>query len=112
MEKKKKTNKLAKPLREMEPEALAKELGEAKKNVFALRMQSVTQKLENPKQATAARKQIARIKTLIRERQLAKAPGSTTATNAPAPVAVEKKAVAKKAPAKVAKKTTKTVAAK
>ena len=73
MEKKKKINKLAKSLREKDVEALKHDLLEAQKNVFALRTQAVTQKLENPRQATQAKRQIARIKTLLRERQLAKA---------------------------------------
>ena len=73
MEKKQKINKLAKPLREKDVEALKQDLLEAQKNVFALRTQAVTQKLENPRQATVAKRQIARIKTLLRERQIAKA---------------------------------------
>jgi large subunit ribosomal protein L29 len=73
MEKKKKINKLAKSLREKDVEALKHDLLEAQKNVFALRTQAVTQKLENPRQATVAKRQIARIKTLLRERQIAKA---------------------------------------
>jgi large subunit ribosomal protein L29 len=70
MEKKKKINKLAKSLREKDVEALKQDLLEAQKNVFALRTQAVTQKLENPRQATVAKRQIARIKTLLRERQI------------------------------------------
>jgi len=73
MEKKKKINKLAKPLREKDVEALKQDLLEAQKQVFTLRTQAVSQKLENPRQATVAKRQIARIKTLLRERQLAKA---------------------------------------
>lgn len=69
----KKVNKLAKPLREKDVEALKKELLETQKQVFALRSQSVTQKIENPHQITTTRHQIARIKTLLRERQLEKA---------------------------------------
>lgn len=73
MEKKKKVNKLAQSLREKDVEALKQDLLEAQKNVFALRSQAVTQKLENPNQATQAKRQIARIKTLLRQRQIEKA---------------------------------------
>ena len=68
----KKVNKLAKALREKDVEALKQELADTQKQVYALRSQAVTQKIENPHQSTTTRRQIARIKTLLRERQIAK----------------------------------------
>lgn len=71
--KKKKVNKHAKPLREKDVEALKQDLLENQKQVFALRSQAVTQKVENPHAGRNARHQIARIKTILREKQLAEA---------------------------------------
>lgn len=62
-----------KELREKTVEALKESLLEKQKQVFALRSQAVTQKVEDPHAATNTRHQIARIKTLLREKQLAKA---------------------------------------
>ena len=44
-------------------------LGELKKQLFELRAQAVTEKLENNKAVINARRDIARIKTILRERQ-------------------------------------------
>ena len=60
-----------KELREKDESALAHELAEKQKHLFDLRSQSVTEKLEDPSQLGKARKDIARIKTLIRQKQLA-----------------------------------------
>lgn len=60
-----------KELREKDEAALAHELAEKQKHLFDLRSQSVTEKLEDPSQLGKARKDIARIKTLIRQKQLA-----------------------------------------
>jgi large subunit ribosomal protein L29 len=61
-----------KDLREKTVEALKQELAEKQKQIFTLRTQAVTQKLENPHQVTNTRHDIARIKTILREKQLAK----------------------------------------
>ena len=61
----------AKEIREKETEHLKHELDEKRKHLFDLRSQAVTEKLEDPTQLTKTRKEIARIKTLIRERELA-----------------------------------------
>ena len=60
-----------KEIREKNDGALHSELAERQKHLFDLRSQAVTEKLEDPTQLTKTRKDIARIKTLIRERQLA-----------------------------------------
>jgi large subunit ribosomal protein L29 len=60
-----------KELREKDEEALGHELTEKQKHLYDLRSQAVTEKLEDPSQLGKARKDIARIKTLIRQRKLA-----------------------------------------
>ena len=65
-----------KQLREMETDHLHHELIDQQKHLFALRTQAVTEKLENPTQLGKTRRQIARVKTLLREREL-KAAGTS-----------------------------------
>ena len=48
---------------------LAKKLDELKKDLFMLRMQHATNQLDNPMQIAAVKKDIARIKTIIREKE-------------------------------------------
>lgn len=50
---------------------LVAELAEKQKHMFALRSQAVTEKLENPSELGKTRKDIARIKTVLRQRELA-----------------------------------------
>lgn len=61
-----------KELREKENDALLQELSEKQKHLFTLRSQAVTEKLEDPSQLKKARRDIAQIKTILRERELAK----------------------------------------
>lgn len=58
-------------------DALKADLTERRKHLFDLRSQAVTEKLEDPTQLGKTRKTIARIKTVIRQRQLAKTPKPT-----------------------------------
>ncbi|MCD7859476.1 MAG: 50S ribosomal protein L29 [Firmicutes bacterium] len=51
-------------------EELNKKLDELKKDLFMLRMQHATNQLDNPMKLAAVRKDIARIKTIIREKQI------------------------------------------
>ena len=60
-----------KELRDKETEALQHELVERQKHMFDLRSQAVTEKLEDPTQIGKTRRDIARIKTIIRQRQIA-----------------------------------------
>ncbi len=60
----------AKEYRERENEHLVAELAEKHKHMFNLRSQAVTEKLEDPSQLKKTRKEIARIKTVIRQRAL------------------------------------------
>ncbi len=48
---------------------LEKKLEELKKDLFWLRMQHATNQLDNPMQIAAVKKDIARIKTIIREKE-------------------------------------------
>jgi large subunit ribosomal protein L29 len=59
-----------KEMREKAPEAIQHELADRQKHLFHLRSQAVTEKLEDPSQLGKTRKEIARIKTIIREREL------------------------------------------
>ena len=61
-------------LKDKDEAALQKELFEKQKHLFDLRTQGVTEKLENPTQIGKTRRDIARIKTVMRQRQLAAAP--------------------------------------
>jgi large subunit ribosomal protein L29 len=57
-------------LRGMGDEQLSLALKDELKNLFHLRFQSATERLETPSQIKKAKRQIARIKTLLREREL------------------------------------------
>ena len=59
-----------KEIREKESKALDHELVERQKHLFDLRSQAVTEKLEDPSQLRKTKKDIARIKTIIRQREL------------------------------------------
>lgn len=61
----------ASELRDLEPDELAAKLAEAKEELFNLRFQNVTGQLDNPHRLREVRKDIARIFTVIRERELA-----------------------------------------
>ena len=62
----------AQQYREMSTDELDTKLGELQRRLFDLRSQSVTEKLENSKAVINARREIARIKTILREGQLQK----------------------------------------
>ena len=58
-------------LREMSDEQLEHELLETQKTLFQTRFQSATERNDTPSNVMKMRRQIARVKTIIRERQLA-----------------------------------------
>ena len=60
----------AKELKNLSVEDLNKKLGELKKDLFMLRMQHATNQLDNPLQIAAVKKDIARVKTIIREKAI------------------------------------------
>ncbi len=57
-----------KELRAMEVADLEAKVSELKKDLFFLRMQHATNQLDNPVKIAAVKKDIARIKTIIREK--------------------------------------------
>ena len=61
-----------KKMREMTEVELNTELGKMKKELFNSRFQHVTGQLENPVQMRELKKDIARVKTIIKEKELAK----------------------------------------
>ena len=61
----------AKELREMTTAELETKLAELKKDLFFLRMQHATNQLDNPLKINLVKKDIARIKTVIREKETA-----------------------------------------
>jgi large subunit ribosomal protein L29 len=60
----------ASELRDMTQEELQKELNELKSELFKLRFQLVTNQLENPMKLRDVKKSIARVKTVMREREI------------------------------------------
>ena len=59
----------AKELKNLSVDELYVKLNELKKDLFMLRMQHATNQLDNPLQIAAVKKDIARIKTIIREKE-------------------------------------------
>lgn len=64
----------AKELREMSVDQLAAEEAAAKKELFRLRFQASTEKLDTPSKLKELRRNIARIKTILHERAAKAAP--------------------------------------
>ena len=58
----------AKELKNLSVEELTAKLDGLKKDLFMLRMQHATNQLDNPMQIAATKKDIARVKTIIREK--------------------------------------------
>ena len=58
----------AKQYREMSDDELEGKLEELQKHLFDLRVQAVTEKLQNSKEMINTKRDIARIKTIIREK--------------------------------------------
>ena len=66
-----------KELRDRKIDDLKRDVVEKQKHLFDLRSQAVTEKLEDPTQIGKTRKEIARINTILRERQTAEAAQAT-----------------------------------
>ena len=62
-------------IREMSEAELNAELNKMKKDLFNLRFQHVTGQLENPILLRQTRRDIARVKTIIREKEIAGSKG-------------------------------------
>ena len=61
----------ANEVRKMSGEELQTKLKDLKKDLFNLRLQHATNQLDNPIKIAQVKKDIARVKTIIREQQLA-----------------------------------------
>lgn len=64
---------MAKDLRQLDDDQLVDRLAETKQELFNLRFQFVTGQLESPAAVTKAKRQVARINTILREREIAAA---------------------------------------
>jgi large subunit ribosomal protein L29 len=71
----------ASEIREMNPDELVDELENLQRRLFDIRTQAVTEKLEDPTQLTKAKRNIARLKTIIRERELAQQKSESELSN-------------------------------
>ena len=60
---------------ELSPDELEEKLKGLKKDLFFLRMQHATNQLDNPIRIAQVRKDIARVKTVIRQKQIEQAGG-------------------------------------
>ncbi|MCC6339128.1 MAG: 50S ribosomal protein L29 [Acidimicrobiia bacterium] len=61
------------PLRELDDSELIRRLAEAKEEHFNLRFQHATGQLDNTRRLGQVRREIARVRTLLREREIAAA---------------------------------------
>ena len=73
-------NKQAAQVRELADAELETRLGEAKQELFNLRFQNVTGQLDNSARIGQVRREVARIETILRQREIAAA--EATETNA------------------------------
>jgi len=94
----------ASALREQNDEQLELLLGETQQGLFRLRLQSETERLEAPSEIIKAKREIARIKTILHMRHLervkAQPPAAATAPVAPAPAPAATPAPTKSKPTK------------
>ena len=60
----------ANEIRNLSVEELDKKLADLKKDLFMLRMQHATNHLDNPIRISNVRRDIARVKTVLREKQI------------------------------------------
>lgn len=60
----------AEEIRDLSPDELNQKLADLKEELFNLRFQVATGQLDNPTQMKFVRKDIARVKTVMREREL------------------------------------------
>lgn len=68
-------------LRELADDQLLDQLGESKQELFNLRFQIATGQLENSAQFSQVKRDIARINTVLREREIAAAEATTVEDN-------------------------------
>jgi large subunit ribosomal protein L29 len=73
--------------RGMSDEQLSLTLKDVTRNLFHLRFQSATERLETPSEIRKARREVARIQTILREREIVKAREQEKAKAAAPPAA-------------------------
>ena len=61
----------ANEIRELSAEELNAKLGDLKKDLFNLRLQHAINQLDNPNKIAEVKRDIAKVKTIMRERELA-----------------------------------------
>jgi large subunit ribosomal protein L29 len=66
----KKSNARFEDLKALNDERLAKEMEDAYRQLFSLRLQVATRQLQNVKEIGKVRRKIARVKTLMRQREM------------------------------------------
>jgi large subunit ribosomal protein L29 len=59
-------------VRELSNEEIASKISEAQEELFRLRFRSATQQIENPALIKSLRRDVARMRTILRERETAK----------------------------------------
>ena len=59
----------ANEIRKLSTEEINKKIAESKEELFGLRMKQATGSLENPKRLRELRKTVARLKTILKERE-------------------------------------------
>ena len=69
----------AEEIREWENTEIVARLAELKEELFRLKFRSATMQLENPRLIQTIRRDIARLQTILRERELAEQPGQVRA---------------------------------
>ena len=94
-------------IREMSSPDLEKELGELKSELFKLRFSLATNGLDNPMKIKEVKKDIAKIKTVLTQRELNGGKDVEVKAEKKAKKAPAKKEAASEEPKKEAKKTTK-----
>jgi large subunit ribosomal protein L29 len=70
-------------LRDQTDEQLDLLLREVQNNLFRLRLQSETERLEAPSEIVKAKREVARIKTILRLREIEREHGALATTTAP-----------------------------
>ncbi|HIU44397.1 MAG TPA: 50S ribosomal protein L29 [Candidatus Ventrousia excrementavium] len=60
-----------KEVRELSAQELSAKLGDLKKDLFNLRLQHAINQLDNPQKIVEVKRDIARVKTVLREKELA-----------------------------------------
>jgi large subunit ribosomal protein L29 len=70
----------ASELRDQTDEQLELHLAETQRNLFRLRLQSETERLEAPSEIIKAKREIARVKTIQRQREIERAASVTAAS--------------------------------